>query len=354
MSEDNSFHWLHGKRILVTGSSGHLGEALVRTLQEKNCDVIGMDVLPSKFTHHIGTVVDPTFLNRCMQGVQIVFHACTLHKPHVATHSRQSFVDVNITGTLNLLEAAIQNKVEAFVFTSSTSVFGDALVPPDGSAAAWITETVVPIPKNIYGITKTAAEDLCQLFHRLHKLPAIVLRTSRFFPEDDDNEVAVAEFDNENLKAIEFLYRRVDIEDVVSAHVCAAKAASRIGFGKYIISATSPFQEEDLNDLRLRGAEVMKKYYPDYEQLFATLHWKPLPSFDRVYVNTKARMELGWKPEHSFASILDRLQLKKAVEGDDEGRKIGKEIWSSLAKQVGVKGYHRSVEEAEAWMVSQE
>lgn len=354
---DQNFEWLNGKRILVTGSSGHLGEALVRTLLQKNCEVFGVDILPSTFTHHVGSVVDTKFVNQCMNGVHVVFHTCTLHKPHVATHSRQSFVDVNVTGTLNLLEASIENKIEAFIFTSSTSVFGDALVPPDGSAAAWITEEVVPIPKNIYGITKTAAEDLCQLFHRLHKLPAIVLRTSRFFPEDDDNEDAAAAFDNENLKANEFLYRRVDIEDVVSAHLCAAKAASRIGFGKYIISATSPFQPEDLADLRLHGVEVMKKYYPDHEGIFSKLRWKALPSFDRVYVNAKARKELQWEPKHSFESILERLQsnLSKEVheeEEDDHQRLVGKKIWSSLAQQVGVKGYHRSVEEAATWMIS--
>ena len=123
-----------------------------------------------------------------MRGVQAVFHAATLHKPHVATHSRQDFVDTNITGTLNLLEEAATAGVESFVFTSTTSVFGDALVPPAGAPAAWVTEDVTPVPKNIYGVTKAAAEDLCQLFHRNQGLACIVLRTSRFFPEEDDNK----------------------------------------------------------------------------------------------------------------------------------------------------------------------
>ena len=76
--------------------------------------------------------------------------------------------------------------MQAFVFTSTTSAFGRALVPPAGEPAAWITEDVVPVPKNIYGATKVAAEDLCELVQRDHGLPCIVLRTSRFFPEDDD------------------------------------------------------------------------------------------------------------------------------------------------------------------------
>jgi len=110
-----------------------------------------------------------------MKGVRAVFHAATLHKPHVATHSRQDFVDTNISGTLNLLEEAAAAGVESFVYTSTTSVFGDALVPPAGAPAAWVTEQVRPQPKNIYGATKAAAEDLCQLFHRNQGLACLVL-----------------------------------------------------------------------------------------------------------------------------------------------------------------------------------
>ena len=129
--------------------------------------------------------------------------------------------------------------------TSTTSAFGDALKPPPGEPAAWIDESVAPVPKNIYGVTKTAAEDLCQLFHRNEGLACIVLRTSRFFPEVDDDPAARAAFADDNPKANEFLYRRVAIEDVVEAHLLAAERAPAIGFGKYIISATTPFRRED-------------------------------------------------------------------------------------------------------------
>jgi nucleoside-diphosphate-sugar epimerase len=107
-----------------------------------------------------------------------VLHTATLHKPHVATHSRQDFVDTNITGTLNLLEAAVANHVRSFVFTSTTSTFGDALTPPPGAPAVWITEDVVPIPKNIYGTTKVAAEDLFHL-HQWRGREAVSVRMRR-------------------------------------------------------------------------------------------------------------------------------------------------------------------------------
>jgi UDP-glucose 4-epimerase len=224
-------------KVLVTGSAGHLGEALVRTLQQMQYEAVGIDIQASPFTHYTGTIADRTFVQQCMQGVNVVLHAATLHKPHVATHTPQQFIDTNITGTLNLLQEAVAAGVDSFIFTSTTSTFGDALVPPPGAPAAWITEDVAPVPKNIYGVTKTAAENLCQLYYRNFGLPCIVLRTSRFFPEEDDNGKMRAIYPDSNIKANEFLYRRVELEDVVSAHLAAIQKARSIGFGAYIISA---------------------------------------------------------------------------------------------------------------------
>jgi nucleoside-diphosphate-sugar epimerase len=150
-------------KILVTGSSGHLGEALIRTLiiLQPEHEIIGIDILDSSYTTHVGTIVDRDFVKNCMNDVKIVYHTATLHKPHVSSHSKQNFIDVNITGTLNLLEEATLVGVTSFIFTSTTSVFGDSLIPPIESPATYITEDIIPIPKNIYGVTKFAAEDLC-------------------------------------------------------------------------------------------------------------------------------------------------------------------------------------------------
>ncbi len=265
-----------------------------------------------------------------MRGVQAVFHGATLHKPHVATHRRQDFVDTNITGTLNLLESAVAVGVESFVYTSTTSVFGDALVPPAGAAAAWVTEEVTPVPKNIYGVTKATAEDLCQLFHRNQGVACIVLRTSRFFPEEDDNKEVREAYVDDNVKVNEYLFRRVDLEDVVSAHLLAAKRAPAIGFGRYIISTTTPFSPEDLLELRFDAPLAVRRRVPDYETEYVRRGWKMFPTIDRVYVNARARRELGWQPRHDFQSIIDRL-------------KTGGEVSSPLARMVGSKGYHAEV-----------
>src|SRR5690242_9808373 len=222
---------------LVTGSSGHLGEGLMRVL---GTAAVGVDLLPGPYTRVVGDLADRAVARRALAGVDGVIHAATLHKPHVGSHSRRDFVDANVTATLNLLEEAVAAGVGRFVFTSTTSAFGRALVPDTGQPAAWITEDVVPRPRNVYGVTKTAAEDLCELVHRDHGLPVLVLRTSRFFPEPDDRDDVRAAYPDANLKVNELLYRRVDLEDVVGAHRCALERAPELGFGRYIVTATTP------------------------------------------------------------------------------------------------------------------
>ncbi len=326
------------RKILVTGSSGHLGEALVRVLQKTGSEVIGVDVLSSKFTSAVGSIANRDFVREVMKDVDAVIHSATLHKPHVATHSNQDFIDTNIAGTLNLLEEAVANGVKSFVFTSTTSTFGDALVPPKDAPAAWITEDVAPIPKNIYGVTKTAAEDLCRLFYRNHNLPCLILRTSRFFPEDDDQKEVRDLYMNDNQKVNEFLFRRVDIEDAVSAHLLAVEKARQIGFGRYIISDTTPFAEADRERLNLDAPAVVKEKFPHYEEIYANRSWKIFPRIGRVYVNEKVRKELGWLPKYDFGYVLDRL-------------KYGRDFFSPLAREAGSKGYHREEFKGESYSV---
>jgi UDP-glucose 4-epimerase len=314
-------------RILVTGSAGHLGEALVRVLSETGHEVVGLDLLASEFTEVVGSIADRDCVRGAMAGVDAVMHSATLHKPHVGSHGRREFVDTNITGTLNLLEEAVAAGVSRFLFTSTTSTFGRALTPAPGEPAAWVTEEVAPVPRNIYGVTKTAAENLCELVWRDHRLPCLILRTSRFFPEDDDRDDARAAYDDLNLKVNELLYRRVDIQDAVDAHLRALERAPEIGFGRYIISATTPFGRGDLAELHRDAPGVVRRLFPDYEETYASRGWSMLPVVDRVYVNARARDELGWSPAYDFRRALDSL-----VAGEDPR--------SPLALTIGAKGYH--------------
>jgi nucleoside-diphosphate-sugar epimerase len=314
------------ERFLVTGSSGHLGEALVRVLQAAGHDVVGLDVVASPSTTVVGSVTDRDAVRRAVDGATAVLHTATLHKPHIGSHPRQAFVDVNVTGTLTLLEAAAGAGAGSVVFTSSTSVFGRALTPGPGEPAAWITEDVVPQVRNVYGATKLAAEHLCEL--AAHEgLPVVVLRVGRFFPEQDDRDDVRAGYADANVKVNEFLSRRVDLEDVVDAHLLAARRAPELGFGRYVVSATTPFTPGDLAELGTDAPAVVERHFPDAMRRYREWGWRMFPTLDRVYVNERARRELGWRTRHDFRSAVELA----ATDGDPR---------SPLARAIGAKGYH--------------
>ncbi|MET0966492.1 MAG: NAD(P)-dependent oxidoreductase [Nakamurella sp.] len=315
-------------RIVVTGSSGHLGEALTWMLRTDGHDVVGVDIRPDGSTDLVGSIADRTFVRGALAGADAVVHTATLHKPHVDTHSRQEFVDTNISGTLTLLEESAAAGISRFIFTSTTSSFGRALTPHPGAPAAWITEDVQPQPRNIYGASKIAAEDLCELVHRDTGLPVVILRVSRFFPEADDDAEISAGYPAANIQVNEMLNRRVDLEDVVDAHRLALQRAAQLGFGRFIISATTPFAAADLVELRRAAPSVLRRYYPDYVEIYRRLGWRMFPGLDRVYVNRRARSELGWRPRYTFGHLLQRLSA-------------GMNPRSALSLAVGAKGYHR-------------
>ncbi len=307
-----------------------MGEALVRTLRRTNDQPVGLDIKPSEFTDCVGSITNRDFVHNCVSSVDVVVHTATLHKPHIGTHSRQEFVDTNVSGTLNLLEEAVANSCQSFILTSTTSTFGHAMRPAEDGPAVWVTENLRPKPKNIYGVTKMAAEDLCYLFHKNAGLPTMILKTSRFFPEEDDDRAKRHGFDDANLKVSELLFRRADIEDMVTAHQSAISKASDIGFDRFIISATTPFQRSDIKQLMVDAPSVVERRVPDYVDEYAKNNWRMFPTIDRVYDNSHAREILGWEPKYNFERVINRLRN-------------GEDYRSKLARQVGAKGYHKAV-----------
>jgi len=302
----------------------------MRTLRDRGEAVLGIDIKPSPFTDRVGSITDRAVLRQALAGASAVLHTATLHKPHVATHAHDDFVQTNIAGTLALLEESVAAGVSRFVFTSTTSAFGSALTPAPGAPAAWVTEAVADIPKNIYGATKSAAEALCELFARHRGLPAVILRTSRFFVQADDDRALRAAYGADNLQANELLYRRVDLQDVVDACLAAAQRAPALGFGRYIVSASTPFEPADLAALRRDAPAVVRAYFPGYEAIFQAAGWRMLPAIDRVYVNRAAVRDLGWTPRYDFGHAL------RALAG-------GTPFHSPLALAIGDKGYHDRV-----------
>jgi UDP-glucose 4-epimerase len=302
-------------RVLITGSSGDLGSALAQRLRDDGHVVVGLDPVPGPQTDVVGSVADRDLVRRTLRdhGLRAVAHCGALHKPQVATHTRQAFVDTNVTGTLNLLEESVAegSEVDRFVFTSTTSLMISkairAGVAGGATRAAWITEELSPLrPRNVYGVTKLAAEHVCRLMHDLHGLPLVILRTSRFFPEADDMAHAIAQ-SGPNTKANEMLFRRMAIDDVVGAHVHALARAPELGHDTFIVSARTPFEEEHCEELVADAPAVVRRLFPQYEEIYARRGWTMFDHIDRVYVSERMATVLGYVPQVDFARTLDEL-----------------------------------------------
>lgn len=296
-------------RILLTGSSGWLGRYLAPLLRSTGHAVIGLDVAPGADTQVLGSVADKALVQRTFSehGIEAVIHGGALHKPDIVHFPAQAFIDVNTTGTLNLLEAAIAAQHDRFVFTSTTSLMISQAIRDESHAhAVWLDEDSGPLePRNVYGVTKLAAEGLCRMHWLEHGLACVVLRTARFFPEDDDTHAVPS---GPNLKANEFLHRRLTVEDAAQAHLVALERAPQVGFGVYVVSAPTPFVRGDVEALAQDAAAVVARYFPDAPRLYAERGWVLPKRIGRVYDAARLERELGFRCATDYAAVLDALR----------------------------------------------
>jgi len=173
--------------ILITGGTGFIGSRLalrcvamgyrVQVLGQKNKSAEndnGMILENSEIKVIDGSVTDKEGLKKWLQGVDLVFHlAAVQHEMNVPD---QKFLDVNVTGTQNMLEASIEAGVKRFVHGSTIGVYGTAL---QGS----VHEKSHVEPDNIYGVTKLEGEQLVASFH--DRIPTVIIRISETFGPGD-------------------------------------------------------------------------------------------------------------------------------------------------------------------------
>ncbi|MEL7468593.1 MAG: NAD(P)-dependent oxidoreductase [Pseudomonadota bacterium] len=296
-------------KVLVTGSSGWLGRHLFPILREAGHEPLGLDVVGSAWTDVIASVADRAAIDKLFTQHRFdgVIHAGALHKPDIARYPQQAFVDVNVTGTLNLLEAVCRHGVQRFIFTSTTSLMISQRIRTEQSdMAIWLDETSGPIePRNIYGVTKLAAEALCRQHHIERGLAVVILRTARFFPEDDDT---LADVSGPNLKANELLNRRATVRDMARAHLTALERVSERGFGLYIVSAPTPFARSDTQALKTDARAVTLDRFPEADALYAREGWSLPKSLGRVYDGTLIERDLGFRYETRFSDVLAALR----------------------------------------------
>jgi UDP-glucose 4-epimerase len=273
---------------LVTGSSGQLG-AVICSLLSGEHSIIGVDAAPGECTSRLGDIIDLEFIHSVTKGMDVIIHTCSLHAPHLKTRSSEDFVSTNINGTLILLKSAVQNGIGRFIYTSTTSLYGHAMVSRE--RAVWVTEDLLPRPRDIYDVTKIAAEGLCEAYANEHDLQCVSLRVSRYFPEPD------------YLTAIYRLYRGVDVRDAAHAHILAMEKEMD-GYEVFNISGESPFSEDETVDLLHDAGGVLLRHFPSIEKAFAKKGWKLPKSIDRVYSIEKAKALLDYRPRHNFDFLM--------------------------------------------------
>lgn len=276
--------------VLVTGSAGRLGREIVLLLRRHGYPVVGADLITSPTTNVLLDIRDAVAVSTVVQHAGAVIHTAALHGRHYDLRvPRLDFVRTNVEGTLNLLNACVAHGVRKFLYTSTTSIYGQAMVHP--GEAVWVTEELVPQPRDIYDITKQAAEALCRDFFEQEGLETTVLRVGRFLPEPA------------NLAANHRLYRGLDERDGAQAHLLTLER-SFATFEVFNIAAGSPFERSDVAQLRHNPAPVICRRLPEAAGVYQQLGWQFPASIDRVYCIEKAQRLLGYAPQYTAPYLL--------------------------------------------------
>lgn len=277
--------------VLVTGSSGKLGMAIMNKLRSVNIRTIGADLICSPTTDIILDIRNKHEVEKACRNIDAVIHTAAIHGKHYdLKYPREEFIETNISGTLNLLNSSVKQGSIKFLYISTTSIYGSAMVDPDQTV--WVDEHLQEQPRDIYDITKQTAEQLCKDFFYLEGLQTSVYRVGRFLPEEP------------NLQANHRLYRGLDERDGAEALYLALQHQFE-SFEIFNIASSSPFQKHDLKALKNNPIEVILKLYPEAEAIYRANNWSFPKSIDRLYVTEKAKRQLGYSPEYNFNYLIN-------------------------------------------------
>jgi len=289
-------------RILLTGSSGWLGRFLAPRLRGQGHQVIGLDVAPGADTEIVGSVADRALVERVSRGIDAVIHAGALHKPDIVRYPESAFHAVNIEGTRHLLATAAAAGAGRFLFTSTTSLMiSEEIRSGPKRRAVWLTEESPPAPRNVYGATKLEAERLCRRAHDETGMAVLILRTGRFFPEEDDTH---RDLSGENNKANELLGRRLTVEDAADAHLAALDRAPALGFDTFLLAAPTPFAPADREALIAEAPALIARHFPQAASLYAERGWSLPARIERIYDPSRAERRLGFRCKTDFGAVL--------------------------------------------------
>lgn len=312
---------LDNSKILVIGGAGFIGSHLVKELLKYD---VGKVTVYDNFTRGRlsnleealndsrcsvfptgGDIRDTDILDQAVAGCDYVFHLAAMWLLHCKDFPRTAF-HVNIEGTFNVLEACVRHKVKKLVYSSSASVYGDAVEIP-------MTENHPFNNRNFYGATKISGEAMCTAFNDRYGLQIIGLRYMNVYgPHQDQyaaytgvipimlNKIDEGEapvINGDGSQAYDFIY----VEDAARANIAAA--VSDITFGFYNVGTEVQTTIKELCDLilRLKGSDLsvtFKPYPPDDARQFVK---------NRIGSAKKAEADLGFRYRYSLQEGLMKL-----------------------------------------------
>jgi len=288
------------KSILITGGSATLGRALTPMLIAEGWDVRRADLHPGDGGAGEFVMSDlrrAEDVRRAVEGVDAIIHAAAWHGVHLREHPARDFWELNVDGTYNLLEAAVEAGIGRFVLSSTMGVYGSSSHPDDDEPAVRVHEALPLRPSDIYGQSKVISERLSAFFARTHGVRAVALRYGMFVPEPFGHY------------GIRMLYGGVDVRDVAAANIAALRRLESPGpFAAYNIFSTLPFDDGDLEELRTAPTRVVERHWPDAPGLLAQIAEKPWGPINALYDSGRVERELGWRPRFGFGSFLDGLR----------------------------------------------
>ncbi|MCU7722637.1 NAD(P)-dependent oxidoreductase [Actinoplanes sp. KI2] len=274
--------------VAVTGSSGRVGDAVAGALEAAGWQVRGVDRAPGRRTGIVGDLRDAYVRRALLRTADVVVHAAALHAPHVGIVDDAEFRAVNVDATAALLDDAEAAGVRRFVYISSTSVYGSALVPTD--RAVWVDEELPPQPRDIYDETKLAAERLVAS----SPITSAALRIARCFPEPLP------------VLATRLLHRAVRLADVATA--TATVVAHDAVAGTFNIAGRYPFRKADCVALHHGAASVIAERAPEVAAAFRARGWALPERIDRVYDSGAATNAFGYHPTSGVLRLLRTRQ----------------------------------------------
>lgn len=312
---------LKDKRILVIGGAGFIGSFVVAELLKADIrEVIIYDNFVRGKMNNIreslkdfrctiyplgGDIRDTDILNTAMKDIDYVFHLAAMWLLHCKDFPRTAF-DVNIQGTFNVLEACVNNKVKKLIYSSSASVYGDAVEVP-------MTESHPFNNKNFYGATKIAGEAMCTAYNDRYGLEVVGLRYMNVYGPGQDQHAAytgvipimlnkidlneVPAINGDGSQAYDFIY----VEDVARANVAALVSDVKIGF--YNVGTEVQTTIKQLCDLilELKKSDLKVTYKP-----YSTDDARQFVQ-NRIGSAKKAYADLKFRYKYSLKEGLEKL-----------------------------------------------